>query len=133
VISVQTLGDDPPPRLPLGAALGARLPVERPPAGAPWTAALTVPVPPRDRGGAIGAMASTAVLGAEVLGALVTGPVLALLRGVGGVLDRSLHGLPGAVGAAARLLVFVLVCFCLGAATALVFLGAVMGGNLYIH
>ena len=25
------------------------------------------------------------------------------------------------------------VCLCLGAVTALVFLGAVMGGNLYIH
>ena len=42
---------------------------------------LPVPVPPRGEGGLVGTVSSAFVLGAEILGALLTGPVLALLRG----------------------------------------------------
>jgi hypothetical protein len=124
VVSVRTLADsDDAPRTALAV---------RPATGAFATEALSIPVPPRESGGAVGAIAATAVLGAEILATLITGPVLALLRGTRGVLDRTLQGLPVALGAAARLCLFVAVCFGLGAATALVILGALMGDKLYI-
>jgi len=146
IVSVRTLAEsDDEPRAPYaagpsstpaparGPARGAELAVGGPLSPAGGTAALAIPVPPRESGGAIGAIASTAVLGAEILATLVTGPVLALLRGLRGGVDGVLQRLPGAFGAIVRLVLFVLVCFSLGAAAALVILGALMGGNPYIQ
>jgi len=135
VVSLQTLEQHdeeypggPPPLLP---ALVPRAPLV---AGAQGgVAPLPVPVPPRGEGGLVGTVASAFVLGAEILGALLTGPVLALLRGARALVDRLVRGLPGVIGGAVRLALFLLFCMGLGALVALVFMGAVMGGNLYIR
>ena len=105
-----------------------------PGAGAPAVVAAgvgTVPVPPRDTGGVLGTAVSAVVLGAEILGALVTGPVVYLLRGIGAGVDHLVRGLPGAVGALVRLLLFMLLCMAIGAVVALLFMGGVMGGAIW--
>jgi hypothetical protein len=135
VVSLQTLEEpDPDHRAGLPAPLayaGAR------PAavalGPVQALKLPVPVPPRGEGGLVGTVSSAFVLGAEILGALLTGPVLALLRGSRALIDRLVHGLPGVLGGAVRLALFLLLCMGIGAVAALVFMGAVMGGNLYIR
>ncbi len=91
-------------------------------------AAGTVPVPPRDEGGFLGTMASAVVLGAEILGALVTGPVVYLLRGTASFVDHVVHGLPGVLGAVVRLVLFMLLFMGIGALVALIIMGGVMGG-----
>jgi hypothetical protein len=133
VISLQTLED--PDEHEVGSSVGlpslraplqAALALERPPPS-------PVPVPPRGDGGFLGGVTSAVMLGTEILGALLTGPVLALLRGVRALVDRLVRGLPGVIGSAVRLMLFLLLCLGLGAVAALVFMGAVMGGNLYIR
>jgi hypothetical protein len=84
----------------------------------------TIPVPPRALGGALGAVHQGVVLGTEILGALVTGPVLTLLRATGRVVDRSVRGARGLLGSTLRWVVFFLVLAVLGGLIMALFLGA---------
>ena len=95
-------------------------------------AAGTVPVPPRDEGGFLGTLASAVVLGAEILGTLVTGPVVYVLRGIAALVDHVVHGLPGVLGAVVRLVLFMLLFMGIGALVALIIMGGVMGGLMPI-
>ncbi|MEM7308724.1 MAG: serine/threonine-protein kinase [Planctomycetota bacterium] len=148
VVSFQTLSDPDSvhrpaanmqvvPPAPEGLVPQPALPAPPLPPGAPaageGATALPVPVPPRGAGGVVGTVTSAVVLGAEILGAILTGPVVAVLRSGRAAVDGVVHGLPGVLGAAVRLVLFMLLCMGLGAVAALVFMGAVMGGNLYIQ
>ena len=139
VVSVQTLADpDPDSVAPVPMRTASFLdeiapPVTRRPFSDDGVGAVTVPVPPRDEGGVVGTMTTAVVLGAEILGAILTGPVGAVLRGIRLAIDRLVHGLPGVLGAGVRLVLFMLLCMGLGAVATLVFMGALMGGRLYIR
>jgi hypothetical protein len=85
----------------------------------------TVPVPPRAEGGALGTLAASIALGMEILGAIVTGPVLFVLRGMGGLVDRTLRGVPGFLGGILRIVFFVVLCALVGGLIALLGVGAV--------
>ncbi|MSR61072.1 MAG: serine/threonine protein kinase [Planctomycetes bacterium] len=85
----------------------------------------TVPVPPRAEGGFFGSVVQSLVVGTEIMGALVTGPLLAFARGAARAFDRTVRGLPGLVGSFIRLLLFLLLMGGLGAACAFVLLAAV--------
>ncbi len=90
-----------------GSALFVTAPYGPGPAG-------TVPVPPRAEGGLFGTLLASLALGAEILGALVSGPVLVVLRGTGHVVDRAVRGVPGFLGASLRLFLFLVMLACLG-------------------
>ncbi len=135
VISVSTLSepDEPSPR-----ELGE---VAAPPREAPWRAELerararrrgerpgllaaaavstgpppgTVPVPPRAEGGWLGGLVQSAVVGAEIMGALVTGPLLVGLRAIAAFFDRVLRGVPGFLGGTVRLILLMVFLALLG-------------------
>ncbi|MCZ6596570.1 MAG: serine/threonine-protein kinase [Planctomycetota bacterium] len=92
---------------------------------------VTVPVPPRDQGGLFGTAAAAAVLGAEIMVALVTGPLVYVLRGIGSGVDRVARGLPGVLGAIVRLILFILLFAGLGALVALLFMVGLMSGEVF--
>ncbi len=73
----------------------------RAPYGTGPTGAGTIPVPPRVEGGIAGTLAACFVLGAEILGALLSGPILLGLRGVTRAGDRFLSGAPDVPGTSA--------------------------------
>ena len=85
----------------------------------------TVPVPPAVDS-LLGSVASTVVLGFEVMVALVTGPIFYVLRNVGRGADRTLRSVPGALGSTLKLALFLLTLALLGAAFALVVLFLVL-------
>jgi len=85
----------------------------------------TVPVPPRAEGGFFGSVVQSLVVGTEIMGALVTGPLLAFARGTARTFDRTVRGLPGLVGSFIRLVMFLLLMSVLGAVAAFVLLAAV--------
>jgi len=85
----------------------------------------TVPVPPRVEGGFLGSVVQSVVVGAEIMGALVTGPVMAFARGTARRFDRAARGLPGVLGALIRLAMFLVLMSVLGAVCAFVLLAAV--------
>jgi hypothetical protein len=84
----------------------------------------TVPVPPRAEGGWVGNLLQSVVVGGEIMGALVTGPVLVALRSTAAVFDRVLTGVPGILGSLLRLVMMLLVMAALGALVALAGLAA---------
>ena len=83
-----------------------------------------MPVPPRAEGGWVGNVLQSVVVGGEIMGALVTGPVLALLRGTAGFFDRALTGVPGFLGSLLRLLMMLVLMAILGALAAFAGLAA---------
>jgi len=85
---------------------------------------VTVPVPPRTSGGLVGSVVQSFVVGAEIMGALVTGPVLAFARGTVTSFDRVVRGVPSVLGTGIRLLLFLLLMGLLGAVSAGVLLAA---------
>ena len=95
----------------------------------PGPAGGTVPVPPRAEGGLAGTLAASAVLGAEILGAVVTGPVLVAARGVATLADRLLEGATGALGGLLRTGLYLLALALFGALSALVVLSAIALGS----
>jgi len=104
----------------------ARSAVAQPGAGSPPSAMLaTVPVPPRAEGGFVGSVVQSVVVGAEIMGALVTGPVMVFARGTARRFDRAARGLPGVLGALMRLALFLVLMTVLGAVCAFVVLAAV--------
>jgi tRNA A-37 threonylcarbamoyl transferase component Bud32 len=94
-------------------------------AGSASAALATVPVPPRAEGGLVGSVVQSLVVGAEIMGALVTGPLLVGVRGTARTLDRVVRGLPGLVGALVRLLLFLVLMGILGGVCAFVVLAAI--------
>jgi serine/threonine-protein kinase len=97
-----------------------------PTALAPAAATLaTVPVPPRAEGGLLGSVTQSFVVGAEIMGTLVTGPLLALARRTAHSFDRAVRGLPGLLGALIRFLLFLVLMGVIGAVCAFVILAAV--------
>ena len=95
------------------------------PAPAPGAPALsTVPVPPRAEGGFIGSVVQSFVVGAEILGALVTGPVMVVARRSAHAFDRTVRGLPAVLGGLVRLVLFLVLMGLIGAACAFVLLAA---------
>jgi len=84
----------------------------------------TVPVPPRAEGGLIGNVVQSAVVGGEIMGALVTGPFLVLARGTVGAFDRVLSGVSGPIKTILRLLMMLILMALLGGLVAFVFLAA---------
>jgi tRNA A-37 threonylcarbamoyl transferase component Bud32 len=85
----------------------------------------TVPVPPRAQGGFVGSVVQSVVVGAEIMGALVTGPVMVFGRGVAQVFDRIVRGVPALLGAGIRLVMFLILMGLIGALCAFVLLAAV--------
>jgi len=85
---------------------------------------MTVPVPPRASGGLVGNVVQSFVVGAEILGALVTGPVLAFARGTVQSFDRVVRGVPSVLGSGIRLVLFLLLMGLMGAVSAGVLLAA---------
>jgi len=85
----------------------------------------TVPVPPRAEGGLLGSVIQSFVVGAEIMGALVTGPVMVFGRGTAHAFDRAVRGLPGAAGWLVRLLLYLVLMAVIGAVCAFVLLAAV--------
>ena len=85
----------------------------------------TVPVPPRADGGFVGSVVQSVVVGAEIMGALVTGPVMVFARSTARSFDRAARGLPGVLGALMRLAMFLVLMSVLGAVCAFVVLAAV--------
>jgi tRNA A-37 threonylcarbamoyl transferase component Bud32 len=75
----------------------------------------TVPVPPRARGGVFGSAWATALLGLEILLTLAAGPVRWAARLSGRTAERIAQVLPGVLGSAVRLVLFVLLCAAAGA------------------
>ena len=94
--------------------------------GRPRSAALpTVPVPPRSEGGFFGSVVQSFVVGAEIMGTLITGPLLALARRVARGFDRAVRGLPGALGAFVRLGLFIVLMCGIGALCVFVLLATI--------
>jgi serine/threonine-protein kinase len=95
-------------------------------AASPSSALLaTVPVPPRAEGGFLGSVVQSVVVGAEIMGALVTGPVMVFARGTARSFDRAARGLPGMLGTLIRLALFLVLMSVIGAVCAFVVLAAV--------
>jgi hypothetical protein len=99
-----------------GAALAA--------AGANGAPLATVPVPPRAEGGFLGSVVQSLVVGAEIMGALITGPVMVFARGTAQVFDRIVRGVPAVLGVGIRLVLFLLLMGLIGAVCAFVLLAA---------
>ena len=103
-------GGAPPESSPEPAALAPPAPRKRPretPFG-------TVPVPPASEGGLMGTVTASAVLGAEIMGSLLSGPVMVGFRSTGNFIDRAVRGVPGIVGSGIRFLLFLLLMVLLG-------------------
>ncbi len=135
VISVSTLQDDdrseedtPRSRRPAAVAAPAR---EGFFGGAPIATRLgessggTVPVPPSSEGGLMGTVGAAAVLGAEIMGALISGPVMVGIRSTGNFIDRAVRGVPGVLGSLIRLVLLLLFLALLGGVTVFVILAAI--------
>ena len=90
----------------------------------PAPAIVTVPVPPRASGGLVGNVVQSFVVGGEIMGALVTGPVLAFARSTVQAFDRVVRGVPSALGSGIRFVLFLLLMGLLGAVSAGVLLAA---------
>lgn len=88
------------------------------------TALATVPVPPRAEGGFLGSVVQSLVVGAEILGALVTGPVMVFARRIAHAFDRTVRGLPAVLGGLVRLALFLVLMALIGAVSAFVLLAA---------
>lgn len=116
--------DDAPWRLELRRQREASGPSAPAPAPASASALVTVPVPPRASGGLVGNVVQSFVVGGEIMGALVTGPVLAFARGTVQTFDRVVRGVPSALGAGIRFVLFLLLMGLLGAVSAGVLLAA---------
>ncbi|NOT31455.1 MAG: serine/threonine protein kinase [Planctomycetes bacterium] len=84
----------------------------------------TVPVPPRAEGGFLGSVVQSLVVGAEIMGALVTGPVMVFGRRSAHAFDRTVRGLPVLLGGVVRLLLFLGLMALIGAVSAFVLLAA---------
>ena len=84
----------------------------------------TVPVPPRAEGGWVGSVSQSVIVGTEIMGALVTGPVMVGLRSTAAVFDRVVRGVPGLLGALIRLIMLLVVMALLGALVSFIVLGA---------
>jgi tRNA A-37 threonylcarbamoyl transferase component Bud32 len=84
----------------------------------------TVPVPPRAEGGFLGSVVQSLVVGGEILGALVTGPVMVLARRAAHAFDRTVRGLPAVLGGLVRLALFIVSMALIGAVCAFVLLAA---------
>ncbi len=82
----------------------------------------TIPVPPRAPGGLFGTLAACAVLGAEMLGVLLGGPLLAAARAAGRRADRALRRAPGLLGRGLRMALLLFGLACLGGLVSLVIL-----------
>ncbi len=94
------------------------------PGGPVPAAAATVPVPPRAAGGFLGNVVQSVVVGAEILGALVTGPVMVVARGAASFFDRIVRGVPAVLGAGIRLVLFLLLMGLIGGLVTSVVLAA---------
>ena len=90
----------------------------------PAPALVTVPVPPRASGGLVGNVVQSFVVGGEIMGALVTGPVLAFARSTMQAFDRVVRGVPSALGSGIRFVLFLLLMGLIGAVSAGVLLAA---------
>ena len=95
---------------------------EEPRSSASQSRIQTIPVPPRAEGGWIGTLTASFVLGAEVLGALISGPVLAILRRLGRATDSAVRSVPGATGGLLRLGLLLFSLACLGGLVSFVIL-----------
>ncbi|HEX6886428.1 MAG TPA: serine/threonine-protein kinase [Planctomycetota bacterium] len=93
--------------------------------GGALAALATVPVPPRAEGGFLGSVAQSFVVGAEIMGALVTGPLLALARRAARGVDQLVRGLPGLLGSLVRFALYLVLMALIGALCAFVILAAV--------
>ena len=80
---------------------------------------------PRAEGGLFGSVAQSFVVGAEIMGALVTGPLLAFARRAARGVDRLVRGLPGLLGSLVRFALFLVLMALIGAVCAFVVLAAV--------
>ncbi len=74
----------------------------------------TVPVPPRVEGGWLESLIQSVVVGAEIMGALITGPLLLALRLTAGFFDRVLRGVPRFLSGSLRLTMLLVVLALLG-------------------
>lgn len=92
--------------------------------GAGASALATVPVPPRAEGGLLGNVVQSLVVGAEIMGALVTGPVMVFGRRTAHAFDRTVRGLPAVLGGLVRLLLFLGLMALIGAVVAFALLAA---------
>jgi hypothetical protein len=88
----------------------------------------TVPVPPRVEGGWIESLMQSIVVGAEIMGALITGPVLFVLRRVAGFCDRALRGVPRFLSGSLRLTMLLVSLALLGGFVALLVLALISFG-----
>jgi tRNA A-37 threonylcarbamoyl transferase component Bud32 len=88
----------------------------------------TVPVPPRVEGGWIESLMQSIVVGAEIMGALITGPVLFVLRRVAGFCDRALRGVPRFLSGSLRLTMLLVSLALLGGFVALLLLALISFG-----
>ena len=84
----------------------------------------TVPVPPRAEGGFVGNVTQSLIVGAEIMGALVTGPVMVFLRGTAGAFDRIVRGIPSFLGSVIRTMLALILMAFLGGLLAFVVLAA---------
>lgn len=145
VVSVSTLGPGAPPvnapaSPPTPPPTPAPNPFGLPPRGAPrWGGSAlggrtslptevqgsTIPVPPPAEGGVMGTISASAVLGAEIMTSLISGPVLVGIRGTGSFIDRVVRGVPGVLGSVIRLVLLMLLLALLGGVVAFVVLFAV--------
>jgi len=85
----------------------------------------TVPVPPRAEGGFSGNVLQSLLVGTEIMGALVTGPVMVFARGTAATFDRAVRGLPFVLGRLIRFGLYLLLMSLIGAVCAFVLLAAV--------
>jgi hypothetical protein len=84
----------------------------------------TVPVPPPAEGGWVGSVSQSVIVGAEIMGALVTGPLMMGLRSTAAVFDRVVRGVPGVLGGRIRLIILLVLMALLGALVSFIILGA---------
>jgi serine/threonine-protein kinase len=94
------------------------------PATEPPAFPVTVPVPPRAAGGFLGSVTQSVIVGTEIMGALVTGPVMLVLRGSAAVFDRIVRGVPAVLGGLIRTVLALLLMAFLGGLVAFVVLAA---------
>jgi hypothetical protein len=85
----------------------------------------TVPVPPRSEGGLVGSIVQSFVVGTEIMGTLITGPLLALARRTARGVDQAVRGLPGLVGSFVRFGLFLVLMCGIGALCVFVLLATI--------
>ncbi|MEW6072171.1 MAG: protein kinase [Planctomycetota bacterium] len=135
VVSLRTLDEPDPPGDGRGGPVTRYVPRDAAPGPEPRGSgraaaravegAGTVPVPPAAEGGLVGTVSAAVVLGAEILGALLSGPVLLAIRGAGDVVDRAARGVPGFLGGLVRLLLLILLFALLGGLIAFLVLSTI--------